>query len=115
MTLYNVHLYRETRLFFPGVEADTAAQAAERAAASPASESQCVEDCEGENTAALIDVATDEVHARSVTIDFENVRLRKAASELLAACRMVVDRWDEDDLAEAARACAAAIKQVMAA
>jgi hypothetical protein len=36
-------------------------------------------------------------------------RLRVAAPELLAACRMVVDRWERGDLAEAARACAAAI------
>lgn len=115
MTLYNVHLYREMRLFFPGVEADTAAQAALRAAASPTSEAQCVEDCEGENLATLVDVVADESYAVSVTIDFETERLREAAPELPAACRMVVDRWEEGDLAEAARACAAAIKQAMAA
>ncbi len=37
-----------------------------------------------------------------------NGRLIVAAPELLAACRMVVARWEHGDLAEAARACQAA-------
>ncbi len=36
-------------------------------------------------------------------------RLRDAAASLLAACRMVVDRWEQGDLAEAARACRDAV------
>lgn len=32
-----------------------------------------------------------------------------AVSQLLSACQMVVDRWEKGDLAEAARACSAAI------
>ena len=36
-------------------------------------------------------------------------RAEAVASQLLAACRMVVDRWEHGDLAEAARACSAAI------
>lgn len=38
-----------------------------------------------------------------------NGRLIAAAPELLAACRMVIDRWEHGDLAEAARACSAAV------
>lgn len=38
-----------------------------------------------------------------------NARLIAAAPDLLEACRMVVDRWEEGDLAEAVRACDAAI------
>jgi hypothetical protein len=34
-----------------------------------------------------------------------------AVPRLLAACRMVVDRWERGDLAEAARACGAAIAE----
>lgn len=41
----------------------------------------------------------------------KQARLREAAPRLLAACRMVVDRWEKGDLAEAARACAEAIKE----
>ena len=36
-------------------------------------------------------------------------RLRSATAALLAACRMVVDRWEQGDLAEAARACRDAV------
>jgi hypothetical protein len=37
-----------------------------------------------------------------------------AVSRLLAACRMVVERWESGDLAEAARACSAAIAEAEA-
>lgn len=40
-----------------------------------------------------------------------NRHLIAAAPALLAACRMVVDRWEHGDLAEAARACHAAIAE----
>lgn len=38
-----------------------------------------------------------------------NGRLLAAAPDLLSACRLVVDRWEHGDLAEAARACDAAV------
>ena len=38
-----------------------------------------------------------------------NGRLIVAAPALLAACRMVIDRWEHGDLAEAARTCQAAV------
>jgi hypothetical protein len=41
--------------------------------------------------------------------DKANACLIAAAPNLLAACRMVVSRWERGDLAEAARACGAAI------
>ena len=34
-----------------------------------------------------------------------------AAPSLLAACRLVIERWERGDLAEAARACSAAIAE----
>lgn len=37
------------------------------------------------------------------------VVLRAAASDLLDACRLVIDRWERGDLGEAARACSAAV------
>src|SRR5262249_57033963 len=40
-----------------------------------------------------------------------NARLAVAFPALLAACRMVIDRWQRGDLAEAARACQAAVEQ----
>jgi hypothetical protein len=38
------------------------------------------------------------------------MQVMAAAPTLLAACRMVIDRWESGDLAEAARACSEAIK-----
>jgi|SRR5579883_992957 len=38
-------------------------------------------------------------------------RLRAAADNLLLACRMVVDRWEHGNLAEAARACRDAVAE----
>ena len=112
MPKYNVHLYREMRLFFPGVEAATPEEAARIAAGKQADAAASIDDeCDGENLAALIDVVGDDQYQLSVTIDFEPERLRKAAPHLLAACQMVVDRWEAGDLAEAARACAAAVAQ----
>jgi hypothetical protein len=43
-----------------------------------------------------------------------NARLIRSAPGLLAACRMVVDRWEGGDLAEAARACGVAIAEATA-
>jgi len=61
MTLYHVHLYREMRLYFPGVEADTPEQAARIAADRPTFDAEHIEDCNGETLAALIDVAPSSV------------------------------------------------------
>ena len=43
-----------------------------------------------------------------------NARLATAAPAMLSACRMVVARWEQGDLAEAARACGDAIAQAEA-
>jgi hypothetical protein len=59
MTIYNVHLYREMRLFFPGVDADSHEAAAEIARQQPTDKAQGIEDCDGNDTAALVDVAGD--------------------------------------------------------
>ena len=58
---------------------------------------------DGKTFSAQVDVAGDEGSSQPVTIDFEPERQRKAATKLLAACRMVVDRWERGDLAEAAQ------------
>ncbi len=109
MTLYNVHIYREMRLFFPGIEAASPEEAPRIAAEKPTADADYTEDCDGDNLAALVDVVGDDEFEHSVTIDFDHEQVLKAARELLDACRMVVDRWERGDLAEAARACSAAI------
>ncbi len=114
MTIYNVHIYREMRLVFGGIEADTPEAAATIARDKPTEEADSIDDCDGETLAALVDLLGDEEYERSEMIDFEAERERKAAAALLAACRMVVDRWERGDLAEAARACSAAIAEAEA-
>ncbi|SRR5579871_1889446 len=86
MTLYNVHIYREMRLFFPGIVAATPEEAARIAAGKLTEEAAFADDeCDGENLAALVDVAGDDQYEQSVMINFEPERLRKAVPELLEA------------------------------
>lgn len=85
MTLYNVHIYREMRLFFPGIEAATPAEAAVKARDLDAADAEEITSCDGETIAALIDVVGDHEFEHSVTIDFDHERLRKAAPGLLDA------------------------------
>ena len=81
MTFYNVHIYREMRLYFPAITADTPGQAARIAADRLTAEAEYTEDCDGENLAALIDLVGDDEFTQSVTIDFDSERLRKAAPD----------------------------------
>jgi hypothetical protein len=100
MTLYNVHIYREMRLFFPGIQAGTPDEAAKIAADKQTADADYTEDCDGESLAALIDVQGDDDFSQSVTIDFEHEQLRKAAPELLAAlkgCLFVLDGNEDGD------------------
>ena len=105
MTIYNVHIYREMRLVYEGISAETPEAAAAIARKKPTDDSVEIADCEGETLSAVVDEAGDSAYERSVMIAFENERLRTASPALLAACRMIVDRWERGDLAEAARAC----------
>jgi hypothetical protein len=89
MTIYNVHVYREMRIKFDGIEAPTPEAAAAIAAGKPTDEAADIADCEGENLAALVDVVGDEEYEQSRAIDFEPERLRKAASRLLDALRCI--------------------------
>ena len=85
MTLYNVHLYREMRLLFKRIEAETPEAAAAIARDRLTEDADDIDDCDGEDLAALVDVVGDDQYEQSVMIDFEAERLRKAAPELLAA------------------------------
>ena len=85
--IYNVHIYREMRLVFEGIKASTPTAAAELARELPTCDAVEIDDCEGANFAAVVDNAGDEHHERSMTIDFECERERKAAAEMLIALR----------------------------
>jgi len=61
------------------------------AADGAAREAGAVEDCNGDNFAALVDVVGDEQFEKSKTIDFAPELPRKAAGELLAALERLRD------------------------
>jgi hypothetical protein len=89
MTIFNVHIYREMKLRFDGVEADTPEAAATIAHGKPTGDADDIIDCDGEDFAALVDVAGDEEFEQSRTIDFEPERQRKACPKLLDALRWI--------------------------
>jgi hypothetical protein len=98
MTLYNVHVYREMRLYFPAIEAATPEEAARIATDRQTNDAEYTEDCDGENLAALIDVAGDDEFTQSVTIDFEPERLQRAVPELLEALEYLLEQTVDMDL-----------------
>jgi hypothetical protein len=74
------------RLAFGGIEADTPEAAAAIARAKPTDQADSIDDeCDGENLAALVDVAGDEEYRQTRAIDFEPERQRKASRALLDA------------------------------
>jgi hypothetical protein len=87
MTLYNVHMDREVHLTYESIEADTAHAAAAIALDKSVGAADDIDDCAGETFVAVIDVDGDDQYERSITIEFEAERLRKAAPELLAALK----------------------------
>jgi hypothetical protein len=87
---YNVHIYREMRLVYGGIEAGTPEEAAAIARDKPTDEADDIDECEGETFAALVDVQGDEDYRQSRMVDFEEERLRKAAPKLLASLEAVL-------------------------
>jgi hypothetical protein len=74
MQTYNVHIYREMRLFFPGTVASTAEEAARLAAEMPSGAAQALDDCDGENLAALVGVVDSTDCKQRWMIDLDPVR-----------------------------------------
>jgi hypothetical protein len=103
MTKYNVHIYREMRLRFDGIAAESPEAAAEKARDMLLKDTDDFDECDGENLAALVDVVGDEDYSRSVTIDFEAEQHRKAASKLLVALKDAanfINGFEGDELQE---------------
>jgi hypothetical protein len=112
MPTYKVHIYREMRIVYQDVQAPTPEAAAESGRDFPSDAGCDPVDCDGQTFAAVVDpLDAHGRHGRSQDILFEEGRLRLAAPQLLAACRMVVERWEHGDLAAAARACSAAVAE----
>jgi len=85
MTRYTVHVYREIRLVFAGIEAASPEEAAAKAHDQHFDDADDWSDCEGETFAALVDVEGDEAYDQSRFIPFEEERMRQAAPLLLEA------------------------------
>ena len=108
MTRYNVHLYREMRLYFPGLEADTPEAAAEFARQQTTDKADSIHDCDGNSSSALVDLIGDEDYRQSKVVDF--------LPDLLPILKHAVEteerNWDdaerEPDWMQAARAAIAA-------
>jgi hypothetical protein len=106
MKTYNVHVYREMRLFFPGIVARTAEEAATLAAEMPSGAAEALEECDGKNLAALVGVVDSADCQQSRLIDFDPVRA--IVPELLTALELALPILQEaarthllrDDLAE---------------
>jgi hypothetical protein len=97
MTRYTAHLYREMRLTYEGIEAETAEAAAAIARGRLTGDADDIDDCDGETFAALVDVVGDDQYGQSVMIDFEAERLRKAAPELLEALQYLLEQTVDMD------------------
>ena len=95
MPRFNVHIYRELRLLFEGIEADSLAHAAALARDRATSEADEIDDCDGETFSALVDIVGDAQYEQSRMIDFEDERRRRAAPHLLEACHYVQPHLEE--------------------
>jgi hypothetical protein len=109
MPTFNVHVYREMRVKFKGIVAETPEAAAKLAAQVP---ELCeyeyeTHDCEGETFSALVDYADPETAKslidedsdapQSVVVNFEPEHMRRAAPELLQQVMLLADHLETRD------------------
>ena len=78
MTTYDVHIYREMRIRYRDIEADTPEAAAEACRDRPSGAGCDPVDCDGQTFAAVVDIAGDP-HCDGKDILFEEGQLRRAA------------------------------------
>jgi len=71
MTRYNVHIYREMKLRFDGIEAESPEAVANIARDGLTEDADDIDDCDGETFAALVDVVGDEDFTQSRLIEFD--------------------------------------------
>ena len=98
---YHVHIYREMRLTFTPIRASSPQEAADRARQLPTDDAASIDDCNGTDLAALVDLDGDADYEQSVSIDFEDELRRKAARDMHAALKALLAA---DALAEASGA-----------
>jgi hypothetical protein len=117
MTTYNAHIYREMRLVFEGIEADTHEAAAALARDKPTGDANEIDDCDGETFYACVDVRGDDEYEQSRWIDFEPERQRQAAPKLLAAlhdAETFISGFEDDECQEGINERLAGIRAALA-
>ena len=103
MNTYNVHIFCEMRLFFPGIEAPSAEIAASWASQKLTAEAALIDDCDGETFAALVDVVGDEAFKHSRMIDLDPARqfTRELQEALVNLCAQIDGAYGDIDISEA--------------
>ena len=86
--MFTVHLYREMRLTFHGIVSDSPCEAAELVRTFPTGDASEIEDCNGQDFGALVDLVGDDDFEQSVLIDFEKVNELSATPEIIEAVRI---------------------------
>jgi hypothetical protein len=81
MTIFHVHLYREMRLYYPNIDAETHEAAADIAKDQPTDQAASIEDCDGSNTGALVDLDGDSEYLHSRLIDFDSVLMPQRGAQ----------------------------------
>lgn len=78
MPFYNVHIYREMRLTYGGIEAASHEEAAQIARSRATDDADSLDDCDGQTFAALVEVEGDDGFEQSRIIDFQPERHHEA-------------------------------------
>ena len=92
MLRYKVHVYREMRLVFDGIEAETPEAAAHIAAEKHFDDCDNWSDCEGVNIAVLVDYAPHE----GTVVDFEAGRFLTAGTRLIQMLNRLLCEIDSE-------------------
>jgi hypothetical protein len=94
MPTYTVHIYREMRVKFTGIEANSLEEAARTAADLRTDDD--VNDCDGANLYALVDLEGDEDFEHSKDVTFEAGRMVDTGLRMLSALEELISNIDED-------------------
>ncbi len=123
MTIFNVHIYREIRLLFGGIESESHEAAAAIAHDKPTGDADEIDECDGETFYACVDVKGDEEYEQSRWVLFEADRLRDAASQMLEALQAFIEanelaeechEWKWENLDHAFKLARAAVAEATA-
>jgi hypothetical protein len=90
MPTYTVHVHREMRLKFTGVEAESMEDAAKIGADLRTDQAAEIGDCAGANLYALVDIEDDEDFEHSSVVDFEAGRMVDSGPAMLRALELAV-------------------------